>query len=312
MKHQPNSASRQIIESPLPGYVVVTMSTVLKIATFNIQYSLGADGIYDLARCIDAVRNADVICLQEIDRNWQRTNMADQAAEVEALLPDRYCVFSPILDVDASSVDASGRVTNRRRQAGQMIISRFPILSSRFVELPKIDTGDMPNSWCGMHEAVIVLPDSAVRVVNVHLTDVTRSGRMVQVREFVRRLHDAPIEGGAWNGTDPDAESRAHWQLDDNPPPMPYAAVVVGDFNDVPTSPVYDTMCRSGFRDSWSTDTALTPYNVTFKTNPPQGTFEDMRIDFIFVNDAIEVLDAVIDAECPASDHQPVWATIKA
>ena len=43
-----------------------------------------------------------IICLQEIDRNWRRTNMADQFAEIQQLLPDRYCVFGPSIDVDAS------------------------------------------------------------------------------------------------------------------------------------------------------------------------------------------------------------------
>jgi hypothetical protein len=82
----------------------------MRVVSYNIQYSLGRDGVYDLARTVDAVRDADVICLQEVDRHWPRTAMADQAADIAALLPDRYWVFGPMLDIDASTVDADGRV----------------------------------------------------------------------------------------------------------------------------------------------------------------------------------------------------------
>ena len=281
-----------------------------RVVTFNIQYSLGADGRYDLGRSLEAVRGADVICLQEVERNWRRTEMADQPSLIEALMPDRYCVYGPMLDVDASSATA-GTVTNRRRQFGQMTLSRWPIVSSRVVLLPKTDTGDAPNAWCGALETVIATPDGPVRVVNVHLTDITETNRMTQVWALVHLLATAPVEGGAWNGAATDPGEREHWQFDDPAPPMPEAAVVVGDFNDVPESGVVNVMTRAGFRDAWNPATATSPGWVTFKTNPAQGTFDDMRIDFVFVNDEIDVIDANIDVDCDASDHQPVWATLR-
>ncbi|MFZ4720268.1 MAG: endonuclease/exonuclease/phosphatase family protein [Ilumatobacteraceae bacterium] len=281
------------------------------LVTYNIQYSLGADGRYDLERSINAVSDADIICLQEVERNWRRTGMADQPAAIAERLPDRHWVYAPILDVDASSVAFDGTVTNRRRQFGQMLLSRWPILSSRVVHLPKIDTGDAANAWCGALETVIAVPGGAVRVVNVHLTDITETNRMTQVWALVRLLADAPVEGGAWNGIETDPEAHDHWQFDDPPPPMPVAAIVVGDFNDEPHSPVLDVMRRSGYRDAWSVDTARTPGWVTFKTNPEQGTYADMRIDFVLVNDGVEVDSAEIDVDCAASDHQPVRAWLR-
>lgn len=281
-----------------------------RVVSFNVQYSLGADGRYDLGRAVDAVRAADVICLQEVERNWRRTGMADQPAELQALLPDRFAAYGAVLDVDASAVADDGTVVNRRRQFGQMTLSRWPILSSRVVHLPKVHTGDAPNSWAGALETVIDAPGGPVRVVNVHLTDITETNRMTQVWALVRHLALAPVEGGAWNGTAADPDEAEHWQFDDAAPPMPHPAVVLGDFNDVPESAVVDVMLRAGYRDSWGPATATSPGWVTFKTNPPQGTFEDMRIDFVFVNDGIEVADATIDVDCDASDHQPVWATV--
>lgn len=283
----------------------------ISVASYNIQYSLGADDRYDLARCIDAVRDADIICLQEVERNYRRTNMADQPLHIEALLPDRYCMFAPALDLDASSVGADGRVRNQRRQFGEMTISRWPILSSRFIYLPKIHTGDAPNAWCGMQENVVSTPDGPLRVVNVHLTDITETNRMTQVWAMIRQLAEAPVEGGAWNGVEHDPEAHEHWQFDEPAPPMPHAAVVMGDFNDTPESAVIDVMRRAGYRDTWSPETARSAGRVTFKTNPAQGTYEDMRIDFVFANDGLDIIDAHIDVECIASDHQPVWATVR-
>jgi endonuclease/exonuclease/phosphatase family metal-dependent hydrolase len=285
--------------------------STFSVVTFNIQYSLGADGQYDLTRSIAAVDAADIICLQEVERNWRRTSMADQPAHIAALLPDRHWVYAPILDVDASSVDATGTVTNRRRQFGQMLLSRWPILSSRVIHLPKIDTGDAPNGWCGAQETVVATPSGAVRVVNVHLTDITETNRMTQVWALVRNLNEAPVEGGAWNGVETDAEAHDHWQFDEPAPPMPMAAVVVGDFNDEPHSPVLDVMRRAGYRDAWSPETARSPGWVTFKTNPEQGTYSDIRIDFVLVNEGVEVTGAKVDVDTDASDHQPVWAWLQ-
>ncbi len=280
------------------------------MASYNIQYSLGVDGKYDLARSLAPIRDADIICLQEVERNWWRTDFIDQPAVIEALLPDRYCAYAPILDVDASTLESNGNVQNRRRQFGQMTISRYPIASSRVLHLPKEDTADLPNSWCGAHETVIILPTGAVRVVNVHLTDVTQTNRITQSLELVKKLQDAPTEGGAWNGIATDPATIEHWQYDDPVPPMPPAAVVAGDFNDSPDSPVLGVLRSAGYRDSWSLMTARTPFDTTFKTNPEQGIFTDMRIDYILVNDGVTVVDAEIIADCDASDHQPVWATL--
>ena len=281
----------------------------LKIVSFNIQYSLGADNLYDLKRCINVVRDADIICLQEIDRNWRRTNMIDQFAEVQALLPDRYCAFGPSLDVDASAINSDGSVENRRRQSGQMTISRFPIASSRPIHLPKDDTGDAMNSWSAALETVIMTPEKPVRVINLHLTDISETNRVSQISALIKHCENATIEGGAWNGKEWDETSREHWQLNDPVPPMPAEMIFTGDFNDEPNSRTYEIMLRAKFRDTWQPN-KNSGTGVTFKTNPEQGTDRDMRIDFIFVSPQFEIVESNIDEETGASDHQPVWAKL--
>ena len=284
--------------------------TSFKIVSYNIQYSLGADNEYDLKRCIDVVRDADIICLQEIDRNWRRTNMADQFAQVQALLPDRYCVFGPSLDVDASIANPNGSIENRRRQSGQMTVSKFPIASSRPIHLPKDDTGDDMNSWCAALETVIMTPQRPIRVINLHLTDISETNRVSQISALIQHGENATLEGGAWNGKYPDETSREHWQLNDPMPPMPVEMIFTGDFNDEPNSRTYEIMLRAEFRDTWRLDTS-SGTGVTFKTNPEQGTNCDMRIDFIFVSPQFEIVASHIDELTGASDHQPVWATLR-
>ena len=280
-----------------------------KIVSYNIQYSLGADNKYDMRRCIDVVRDADIICLQEIDRNWRRTNMIDQFAEVQALLPDRYCAFGPSLDVDASAINSDGSVENRRRQSGQMTISRFPIASSRPIHLPKDDTGDAMNSWSAALETVIMTPEKPVRVINLHLTDISETNRVSQISALIKHCENATIEGGAWNGKEWDETSREHWQLNDPVPPMPAEMIFTGDFNDETDSRTIEIMRQAKFRDTWQTN-ANSSVGVTFKTNPEQGTDRDMRIDFIFVSPQFEIVESNIDEETGASDHQPVWAKL--
>ena len=280
------------------------------VLSYNIQYSLGADNTYDMKRCVDVVRDADIICLQEIDRNWRRTKMEDQVAQIQALLPDRYCAFGPSLDVDARAINPNGSVDNRRRQSGQMTISRFPIASSRAIQLPKEETGELMNSWSAALETVILTPERPVRVINLHLTDVSETNRVSQISALIKHCENATIEGGAWNGKEWDEASREHWQLNDPVPTMPPEMIFAGDFNDEPQSRTYEILRRANLRDTWQPN-SNSGVGVTFKTNPEQGTDRDMRIDFIFVSPQIEIIDSHIDETTDASDHQPVWATVR-
>jgi endonuclease/exonuclease/phosphatase family metal-dependent hydrolase len=285
--------------------------SLLSVVSYNIQYSLGPDNRYDLPRAIEPIRNADIICLQEIDRNWRRTNMADQFAEIQQLLPDRYCVFGPSIDVDASAISTDGTVINRRRQGGQMIASRYPIVSSRVIHMPKDDTGINMNMWSVALEAVIATPGRQIRVINLHLTDVTETNRITQIESLLKQCAVATIEGGAWNGDEGDDEYREHWQMNDTVPQMPEEIILTGDFNDEPESHVIKLVANAGFRDTWSLSPTTAESTATFKKNPEQGTDRDLRIDFVFVSPHFETVAGYIDGATDASDHQPVWATLR-
>lgn len=64
--------------------------------------------------------------------------MTDQVKEITDKLPDYHWVYGPGVDLNASVNDATGCLQNRRRQFGNLVLSKFPILASRNHLLPKM------------------------------------------------------------------------------------------------------------------------------------------------------------------------------
>ncbi|MYK32252.1 MAG: EEP domain-containing protein, partial [Boseongicola sp. SB0670_bin_30] len=112
----------------------------MKLVTYNVRYARGLDGKFDYDRIAHAVEGGDVIALQEVERHWRRSGMADQVALIEERLPRHHSCYGPAFDVDASETAPDGHVTNRRRQFGTMILSRWPVREARTHILPKIAT----------------------------------------------------------------------------------------------------------------------------------------------------------------------------
>lgn len=282
----------------------------MKIVTYNIQYGLGADGRYDLARIADEIRDADIIGLQEVERFWQRSGMVDEPAELGNQLPDHHWVFGANLDMDASYRDDAGKVVSRRRQFGTMVMSRYPIVSSRNFPLPKFGTLTQHSIQQGILETVIDAPGGPLRVYSVHLSHLCSDTRMPQV-EFIKDIiRKAPVEGGAWCGGHPDPS--AGW-TEGEMPPMPRDVVLLGDMNFLPSSPEYTAMTgpktekygrllnRDGLVDAW---VAAGNREEDGPTYPNGG-----RIDHAFISASFHnrVTKAWINDDAKGSDHWPVW-----
>ncbi|SHO66956.1 Metal-dependent hydrolase, endonuclease/exonuclease/phosphatase family [Pseudoxanthobacter soli DSM 19599] len=287
----------------------------MKLATYNIQYGIGRDGAYDLARAVKTVATADVIALQEVERGFARTRRDDQPALIEALLPDRHVVYAPLFDRDASERLADGRVRNARRQFGVLTASRWPILSARAEILPKHDGGAFFNLTTGFLETIIAAPAGPLRLLNIHLGHLSEPERLDQIAALARRLAGAADDGGPWSGSDRDAHE---WESPE-PAPAPIATVLMGDFNTAPGEAAYAALAAlvspegEAFVDAWTAAAGPGEPAVTYYTNPAQGAFEDSRIDHIFVPAWLGSRLAIrIDADADGSDHQPVFATIPA
>jgi endonuclease/exonuclease/phosphatase family metal-dependent hydrolase len=290
----------------------------MKLVSFNIQYGVGRDGAVNLDRTAEAVRGADVIALQEVERHWRRTDLADQPQELSKRLPDHYWVFGANLDMDASYRGQDGRLVNRRKQFGTMVLSKTPIAMSRNFPLPKHGALAQHSIQQGLLEAVVETAAGPLRVYSVHLSHLSDHTRLPQVETVLDVHRRAFSEGGAWCGGHPDPDSG--W-IEEHEPAMPRSAVILGDMNFTHDSAEYARFVgppskygrlnrRDGFVDAWVAAGHGEDQGVTSPVKKrSSGPSPDRRIDYGFVTAdlAPAVSSAWIDEACEASDHQPFW-----
>lgn len=284
----------------------------MKCVSYNIQYGLGSDGVYDLPRIAAEVADADIIALQEVDRFWARSGMVDSPAVLSEHLPDHYWVYGANLDMEAS-FRKDGRLIQRRKQFGTMILSRWPILSSRNFPLPKWGDRQHHSIQQGLLEAVIDTPLGPVRVYSAHLSHLGPPTRLPQIARVKEIIAAAPAEGGAWCGGHPD--SSAGW-LEEDEPPMPRDVILMGDMNFTSETAEYDAVVggvsprhgrltnRDGLLDAWVLAGHPEDAGATSPGYP-------VRIDHCFVSASLadHVKEVWVDEAATGSDHWPVWVT---
>jgi len=267
----------------------------MKFLSYNIQYGKGQDGEFNLYRIAETVKEADVVCIQEIEKFWQRSGFVDQAQILSEFLPKFYSVYGPALDMDASLKNEYGQISNRRRQFGNMILSRYPIISTRNFPLPKQGTGPVHAIQRGLLEAVIDIPGlSHTRVYSTHLSHRNPESRFPQIKLMIRRINQAPYEQGAWSGEHTDAG----W-TEGEKPLMPKQFILMGDMNFKLDSKEYQEMKDSeDFYDAWKSN------------DEDRGTNVDGdSIDHCFVSKNLlpKIKRTYIDRKITASDHWPLW-----
>ena len=283
----------------------------MKIVSYNIQFGRGLDGVIDLVRVCAAIRGADIACLHEVDQWWQRSGDCDQAAEIGGLLPTYYYAFGSSFDVDASSRAAHSAVVNRRRRHGNLILSRWPILSMRCLHLPKWHYEDRFNMQMTCVEAVVNAGGHALRIYNCHAGYLDAGERQMQFEYLARAIAAAPGERGAWSGrADIDGDD---WSNGRQAPPMPAGALVCGDFNATPDSAeLRQLLTATGLVDCWSLADTENRQSSTLR----KGTSRDIdiagKVDHILVTQELAgaVEAAAIDQRADGSDHKPVTAVL--
>lgn len=94
------------------------------ILTYNIHHGEGTDGVLDLARIAKVIRSTspDIVALQEVDQDTNRTGKIDQAKELARLTNMNY-VFG------SSMVHDGGKY-------GNAILTKFDITDFKVVPLP--------------------------------------------------------------------------------------------------------------------------------------------------------------------------------
>jgi endonuclease/exonuclease/phosphatase family metal-dependent hydrolase len=287
---------------------------MLKIVTYNIQYARGRDGRYDLERTVAALHGADIIGLQEVDRFWDRTGNIDQATAIAERLQGYWWVYGPGLDVlKQLEPGPQGAV---RRQFGNMVLARFPILSSRNVILPRLSIQGISTIQRAALETVVELPGGRrIRVTCTHFCHLSSVVRVQQAQALLAMHQRGPLEGGVEHGEADDPV----W-LEAIPAPQPPADnILLGDFNMEPSSPEYAVLAgephpRRGrlprldaFADAWLAAGHLEEEGHSFYSNWPDRSGKRLDYGFVSAGLAPLVRTARVDTEIDASDHQPLW-----
>ncbi len=165
------------------------MSAKIRIVTWNIHKGIGTDRRYALDRTIRVLQDldADVVCLQEVDHGVSRSQFENQKKRLRRELGYEHAALGLNVKVQKGAY-------------GNLTMSKFPLLSSRNVDL----TIPPKKRRSGLVTRVEVAPGTSWVIANVHL-GLMHLERKVQVRRLLSHLFEEAndreplIVAGDWN-----------------------------------------------------------------------------------------------------------------
>ncbi len=274
-----------LLPGPAPGQIreAPPSPDTLRILAYNTHHGEGMDGVLDLERIARVIRSVrpEVVALQEIDREVERTGGVDQAAvygeltEMEPLFGD----FMPYQGGDY----------------GMAILSRLPVVEWTNHQLPP---GAEPRSAV---TARVLFEESGREVVvsSIHFYR-TEEERLAQARTLVEKLGLAG-DGSPSEGEEAAGQEAASPRGEDSPADTP-TVILAGDFNSRPGTAVMDYLV--GY------------FSIPEKTGPPYTFPADSparEIDFVLLQSprGVRVLEYRVLDEAVASDHRPVFMVLE-
>ncbi len=142
----------------------------IRVLTWNLHHGEGEDAKLDLPRIAKVILAAkpDLVALQEVDNNCQRSGNVDQTAEL-AKLTGLHGAFGAAMSFDGG-------------QYGQAILSRYPLEQPKVHRLP--GDGEPRIAF----EAAFSINGKPLRMITVHLSYEEEERRLQQVQSLLKGL----------------------------------------------------------------------------------------------------------------------------
>jgi len=282
----------------------------VNLISWNIQWCRGCDGCVNPARISKVVKemaDVDVVCLQEVARNFPALPGSEGENQYEALaglFPGYVVVEGVATDVLAPNGD--------RREFGNALITRLPILQVYRRLLPWPADGAAPSMQRAALEVVLATRSGPLRVTTTHLEYYSARQRGAQVEA----LRDLQAEAAGHAAAPQPGKEGGPFE----PVARPASGILTADFNFRPDDPLHARIQAPlapgvpAYRDAWQLRYPGRPHPPTLGVHDKaQWPGPSFACDFVFVTDDIarRVEDVVVNAETDASDHQPVLLSLR-
>ena len=240
----------------------------LKVVTWNIERGEAYESVLAVLRGL----HADVLLLQEVDRNCHRTQYRDVARELAAALDMNWISAGEFQEIGEAR-GGTPAIT------GQAILSRYPIDDARALRFAAQDRW----RW------------------SINPVQPRRGGRIaLRARTAGLVVYNTHIESGANEGLQ--RRQIAEILLDQSTRGEQLVPVLIaGDFNNGPIlhAAMFGYLSAAAFSDALGAAAQRGP--TSFGQSHP--------IDWIFVKNLTSIRGHIIDAPS-ASDHSPVMAAL--
>lgn len=170
---------------------------ILKVMTYNVKhcspYIPGiAEPDIDIQSTADVIKSAeaDIVFIQEIDRNTRRSNGVDQVMELAKLSGFAHFYFSKGQDYQGG-------------EYGDVLFSKYPLRNTATYDLPRIEIEGTYVGYCTLGRATITVGGNTITIANTHLA-TTQENRDLQIpfiNETLQSSRYPVILGGDMNAT---------------------------------------------------------------------------------------------------------------
>ena len=225
--------------------------------------------------------NADIVCLQEVEvyKDHQYLTLHELKQALKSY-PYTYFDF---------------KIYNKRRQYGLAIFSRYPLINKNTIHYASV--GNI-SDYCD-----VVINDDTIRLFNNHLEsnrltvgDLPDSISRVEFVASAQRIND---KMGKALPTRKTQAATIRQAINDSP----YPSIVVGDFNSLPASYVYNKIRGWDLQDAFLSTSWLRLGNTFVRHHI------GVRIDYILVSRSLTPRRTEV-LRLQGSDHYPLVSNI--